>query len=132
MNPLLTSWSPQIGEVEGKALGLNQRTAANRLQNISIMRSNENKTDPQLKTDVLAELNYEPSVKVTDIGVTVKDGTVTLNGYVTSYGEKWDAVRAARRVAGVNAIADDIQVKQPDFLWRTDGDIAIAAAHQIN
>jgi len=132
MNPLLTSWSPQIGEVEGKALGLNQRTAANRLQNISIMRSNENKTDPQLKTDVLAELNYEPSVKVTDIGVTVKDGTVTLNGYVTSYGEKWDAVRAARRVAGVNAIADDIQVKQPDSLRRTDGDIATAAAHQIN
>jgi len=46
------------------------------------------KTDTDLKTDVLAELKYEPSVKVTDIGVLVKDGTVTLNGYATSSNEE--------------------------------------------
>jgi len=68
---------------------------------------------------------------VTDIGVLVKDGTVTLNGYATSYGEKWDAVRLAKRVGGVKAIADDLQVKLPDSRQRTDGDIAAAAAHQI-
>jgi len=90
------------------------------------------KTDATLKIDVLAELNYEPSVKVTDIGVLVKDGTVTLNGYATSYGEKWEAVRAVKRVAGVLAIADDIEVKLASSLQRNDGDIATAAAHQID
>ena len=90
------------------------------------------KSDTQLKTDVLAELKYEPSVNVTDIGVLVKDGAVTLNGYATSYGEKWDAVRVAKRVAGVKAIADDIEVKLPGSERRTDGDIAAAAAQQIN
>jgi osmotically-inducible protein OsmY len=90
------------------------------------------KTDATLKTDVLAELNYDPSVKVTDIGVLVKDGTVTLNGYATNYGEKWEAVRAVKRVAGVLAIADDIEVKLPSSLQRNDGDIATAAAHQID
>ncbi|MGA2557222.1 MAG: BON domain-containing protein [Verrucomicrobiota bacterium] len=71
-------------------------------------------------------------MKVTDIGVLVKDGAVTLNGFATSYGEKWDAVRAAKRVGGVRAIADDIQVKLPDSRQRTDGDIAAAAAHQLD
>jgi len=96
------------------------------------MTNNIKKSDTELKNDVLAELKYEPGVKVTDIGVLVKDGTVTLNGYATSYGEKWDAVRAAKRVAGVNAIADDIAVKLPDSKLRTDGDIAAAAASQID
>jgi osmotically-inducible protein OsmY len=89
------------------------------------------KSDAEIKTDVLAELKYEPSVKVTDIGVLVKDGTVTLNGNATSYAEKWEAVRAAKRVAGVTAIADDIKVKLWDSFVRTDGDIATTAANQI-
>jgi len=96
------------------------------------MKSNIKKSDTQLKTDVLAEFEYEPSVNAADIGVLVKDGAVTLNGYATSYGEKWDAVRVAKRVAGVKAIADDIEVKLPGSERRTDGDIAAAAAQQIN
>ena len=96
------------------------------------MKSNIKKTDTELKKDVLAELKYEPSVKVTDIGVLVNDGAVTLNGYASTYGEKWDAVRAAKRVAGVKAIADDIEVKLADSPRRTDGDIAAAAANQID
>jgi osmotically-inducible protein OsmY len=95
------------------------------------MKNNIEKTDTELKSDVLAELKYEPSVKVTDIGVLVKDGAVTLNGYATSYGEKFGALRAAKRVAGVKAIADDIEVKLPSSLRRTDGEIAAAAANQI-
>ncbi len=87
--------------------------------------------DTELKTDVLSELKYEPGVKVTDIGVLVKDGTVTLNGYATSYMEKMEAVRAAKRVSGVKAIADDIEVKLLGSLHRTDGDIAAAAQHYI-
>jgi osmotically-inducible protein OsmY len=89
------------------------------------------KTDTELKSDVLAELKWEPSVNVADIGVQVQEGAVTLNGSVTSYSEKWNAVRAARRVVGVTAIADDIAVKVPSSMLRTDGDIAAAAANQI-
>jgi osmotically-inducible protein OsmY len=81
---------------------------------------------------VLSELEYEPSVKATEIGVLVKEGTVTLNGEVPTYFEKWDAVRAAKRVAGVRAIADEIDVKLPDFLRHSDGDIASAAADHIS
>ena len=89
------------------------------------------KTDSELKNDVLAELKYEPTVNITDIGVLVKNGTVTLNGFATSYGERWNAVSATKRVAGVRAIADDIIIKTPHSLLRTDGDIAIAVLNQI-
>ncbi len=95
------------------------------------MKSLIDKTDSELKTDVLAELEYEPSIRVADIGVLVRDGTVTLNGFADSYGEKWDAVRATKRVAGVNAIADDIVVKSPYSIALSDGDIASAAASHL-
>ena len=90
------------------------------------------KSDIELKTDVLTELKYEPAVNVADIGVLVKDGTVTLNGFATSYGEKWNAVHAAKRVSGVNAIADDIVVKLPNSWERNDGDIAAAVANRLD
>ena len=96
------------------------------------MRATIEKTDTEIKTQVLSELKYEPSVKATDIGVLVKDGTVTLNGYASSYGEKGDAVRAAKRVTGVNGIADDIEVILHGSSLRNDGDIAAAAANHIN
>jgi osmotically-inducible protein OsmY len=95
------------------------------------MKFNGNKTDPELQKDVLDELQWEPSVNVADIGVSVKDGAVTLSGSVSNYGEKWDAVQAAKRVAGVTALADDIEVKVPGSQHRTDGDIAAAAADHI-
>jgi osmotically-inducible protein OsmY len=90
------------------------------------------KNDAEIKTDVLAELEYDPSIKVTDIGVSVKNGTVTLNGFVTSYREKGEAVRVVKRVTGVRAIADDIEVKLSSFLSHSDGDIAAAAANHIS
>jgi osmotically-inducible protein OsmY len=90
------------------------------------------KTDTELQDDVLFELKYEPSVKVSDIGVVVKNGTVTLNGYATSYHEKREALRAAKRVAGVKAIADDIEVQLPTSSHRTDSDIAEAVIKQID
>ena len=95
------------------------------------MINNFDKTDTEIKTDVLSELNYDPSLKVTDIGVLVNDGTVTLNGYATSFDEKLAAVHAVKRVAGVVAIADDIELHIPDANHRTDGEIAAAAAHKI-
>jgi osmotically-inducible protein OsmY len=89
------------------------------------------KTDTEIKTQVLSELAYEPSIKASNIGVLVKNGTVTLNGSAVSYGEKSDVVRAAKRVAGVNGIADEIEVKLPDSHMRNDGDIAAAASNAI-
>ena len=89
------------------------------------------KTDAEIKNDVLSEFKYEPSVKITDIGVLVKNGTVTLNGSATNYGEKMNAVKSAKRVAGVKAIADDIEVMFPESLGYSDSDIAAAAAHNI-
>ena len=96
------------------------------------MKTSAEKSDEEIKIDVLAELEFDPSVKVSDIGVLVKDGTVTLNGYATSYGERFAAVRSAKRVAGVKAMADDIEVKLSASSIRSDGDIAAAAAHQID
>lgn len=90
------------------------------------------KTDTELQNDVLFELKYEPSVKVSDIGVVVQNGTVTLNGYATSYHEKREALQAAKRVAGVKAIADDIEIQLPTSHHRTDSDIAAAVISQIN
>lgn len=95
------------------------------------MKTITEKSDAELKNDVLAELKYEPSVNVTDIGVLVKDGTVTLNGFARNFEEKWGALRAAKRVGGVNGIADDIEVRLWDTFKRTDGEIASAAANQI-
>jgi len=95
------------------------------------MTSKTDKTDTELKDDVLSQLKFEPSVKATDIGVLVKDGSVTLNGEVPTFFEKWDAVRAAERVAGVRSIADEIKVNLPDNLRHNDADIAAAAAKQI-
>ncbi len=89
------------------------------------------KTDAQIKIDVLSELKYDPYVKVTNIGVLVKDGTVTLNGYAASYSERMEAVRAAKRVAGVMAIADEIEVQFMGSEHHHDTDIAAAATQHI-
>jgi osmotically-inducible protein OsmY len=81
-------------------------------------------TDGELKEDVLHELEWEPSVDAAHIGVAAKNGVVTLSGYVSSYAEKWAAEAAAKRVYGVRAIANEIQVKLPGSSQRTDQDIA--------
>lgn len=82
------------------------------------------KTDAQVQQDVMAELKWEPSVNAAQIGVEVKDGVVTLAGHVDSYGEKWDAERAAQRVAGVKALAIEMDVRLAGSSQRTDADIA--------
>jgi osmotically-inducible protein OsmY len=82
------------------------------------------KTDSQLQRDVIAELDWEPSVDHADIGVAVVDGVVTLNGYVTSYAEKLAAERAARRVGGVKAIAEELKVRYASDAKTADHEIA--------
>ena len=82
------------------------------------------KSDSQLQRDVTAELEFEPSVDHADIGVSVADGVVTLSGLVKSYAEKMAAERAARRVAGVRALAEEIKVRYPSDKQSTDTEIA--------
>jgi osmotically-inducible protein OsmY len=69
------------------------------------------KSDSQLQRDVMAELEWEPSVDHADIGVAVTDGVVTLSGFVKSYPQKMAAEKAVRRVSGVKAIAEEIKVR---------------------
>ncbi len=85
------------------------------------------KPGTQLQRNVLDELQYEPSVDPAQIGVTARGGIVTLSGTVKTYAEKCAAVRAAERVSGVRAVADEIQVDLPFVFRRTDEDIAQAA-----
>lgn len=82
------------------------------------------KTDKQIQQDVIAELDWQPSVNSAQIGVEVKDGIVTLAGHVSSYGEKWDAERAVQRVTGVKALVVEMDVKLPGTSKRNDADIA--------
>lgn len=89
------------------------------------------KTDLNLRDDVMDELAFEPSIDETQIGVTTKNGVVTLNGHVSSYAQKGAAENAVRRVAGVKAIAEEIEVNFPSSIARTDAQIAEAAANAI-
>src|SRR6516162_5924921 len=84
-------------------------------------------SDLELRQDVLDELEFEPSVNAAHIGVTANHGVVTLTGFVTSYAEKTAAERAARRVKGVRAIAEEIEVRLPSDTKRADDEIAARA-----
>ncbi len=87
--------------------------------------------DTQLQQRVLAALNWEPSVTAGHIGVTAKDGIITLTGHVESYTHKHAAEAATRRVKGVLGVAEDITVEIPVHLERTDEDIATAAIERL-
>ena len=82
------------------------------------------KTDQEIQQDVFRELRWDSRVDQTEIGVEVDNGIVTLTGTLESYAKKLAAREAAHRVLGVLDVADDIQVKTPGSLKRTDTDIA--------
>jgi osmotically-inducible protein OsmY len=88
------------------------------------MTTTAKRTDTDLKTAVADELNWVPSVNSTNIGVSVTDGTVTLSGEVDSYQEKHQAVKAAQRVHGVTAIAQEIDVRASSWAHLNDADVA--------
>ena len=89
-------------------------------------------SDLELKKNVEAELNWEPSINAAEIGVAVKDGVVTLTGRVESYWEKVAAERAAGRVARVRAIVNELEIRLPSSSERTDEDIARAAVNALD
>ncbi len=81
-------------------------------------------TDAMIQEDVIEELKFDPEVVAPETGVRVHDGVVTLSGEVESYSTRWAAERAAMRVAGVKAVANDIVVRIPGTGLRTDEAIA--------
>jgi len=89
------------------------------------------RTDEQILRDVQAELKWEAQLQPNEIGVIVKDGIVTLTGWVDTYTKKWAAEEAALRVRGVRAVANDIEVRLPIDAERTDADIARAALEAL-
>lgn len=89
------------------------------------------KTDADLKREVMAELNWDPAVKSTAVGVAVKDGVVTLTGHLETFAEKYAASRAVRRVAGVKAIALELDVKLAPGHRRSDTEIAESAEQAL-
>jgi osmotically-inducible protein OsmY len=93
------------------------------------------RSDEEIKRDVEAELRWVPDLDESEIAVAVKDGVVTLTGFVKSYSDKWEAERAAKRVAGVLGVVNDIEVRIPNIDERPDPEIArdavMAIKHQL-
>jgi len=85
------------------------------------------RTDTELQKDIADELKWDPSLRNDDIAVGVRDGVVTLAGFVDSYSDKWKAERVTSQIRGVKAVANDIEVKLPSSSSRPDPDIARAA-----
>jgi osmotically-inducible protein OsmY len=88
-------------------------------------------TDEQIQRNVLEELKWDARIHPNEIGVAVKDGIVTLTGWVDNYTKKWAAEDAAHRVRGVKAVANDIEARLPNSAERTDADIAAAVTRTL-
>ena len=80
--------------------------------------------DSELRQSVIDELEFEPSIDAGNIGVAAKDGIITLSGFVASYAEKMATERAVRRVRGVNAIAQEIEIRYSTDKKINDDEIA--------
>lgn len=87
--------------------------------------------DTRIQEEVLKELRWDPRVEETDIGVIVHHGVVTLTGSVTSFAKRHAAQAAAHRVRGVYDVANDIEVRLPGGLARTDPEIAEAVRRAL-
>jgi osmotically-inducible protein OsmY len=90
------------------------------------------RSDTEIRADVEAELSYDPNLGANDIAVSVKDGVVTLAGFVKSYFHKWQAERDAKRVKGVRAVANDIEIRLPAIDARPDPEIAREAVQALS
>lgn len=89
------------------------------------------RTDDDIKRDVELELQWEPDLDSKHIAVKVSDGIVTLTGFVPSYSDKYEAERVAKRLRGVKAVANDLEVKLATGSERPDPDIARDAVEKL-
>jgi osmotically-inducible protein OsmY len=95
------------------------------------LKKSKMKTDSEIQRDVLDELKYEPILEASEIGVAVKNGVVTLTGTVNSYWKKVSAEKAAKRVRGVKAVAQEIEVRLSPIGKKNDTDIAEAVTNAL-
>src|ERR1700682_536360 len=96
---------------------------------MATMTASPTRTDSAIRDDVAFELKWDPKISSSDIAVSVKDGVVTLTGFVHSYFEKDAAEKAAKRVYGVRGVANDIEVRLT--FSRTDPEIARDAVQEL-
>lgn len=89
------------------------------------------KSDSEIQKNVMEELSWEPLLNASEIGVAVKNGVVTLSGTVNTYSKKLAAEEAAKRVLGVKAVAEDLEVIIPVLGKKTDADIAQAVINAL-
>ena len=89
------------------------------------------RTDAQIQKDVMDEIRWEPFLHASEIGVAVKNGVVTLSGQVDSYSKKLSAEKATKKVLGVKAIAEDIQIGVSPAYKKTDTEIAEAVLNAL-
>ena len=87
--------------------------------------------DTDLRQNVVDELEYEPSIDAADIGVAVEGGTVTLTGHVRTYAEKREAENIVKRVKGVRAIAQEIELRPVCSHITADDEIAKRAVNSL-
>ena len=80
--------------------------------------------DKQLRQNVLSELEFDPSIDAANIGVGVDDGVVTMTGHVSSFAEKIAVENAVRRIKGVRALAEELEVRYPNDKKTADDEIA--------
>lgn len=90
------------------------------------------KTDANLQRDVLDEMEWDPSIDAAQIGVIAKEGVVTLTGHLPVYSAKHTAEEVAKRVHGVRAVANEIEVRPADAQVWDDEQIAAAAVHSFS
>ena len=89
------------------------------------------RTDSDIQHDVIAELKWEPGLRQDDVAVAVRDGVVTLAGYVDSWADKYRAEKAVSRIKGVRGIANNLEVRLPSSTERPDPEIARAAVDAL-
>jgi osmotically-inducible protein OsmY len=127
--------SPASNKLEGKLMVVMAVTLApiklavigaviRRTHKSSLVQEPTMKSDNEIERDVRDELKWDPDLDAEDIAVSVKNGVVTLAGFTKSYTDRLEAEIAAKRVAGVRAVANDIEVRLPAIDQRPDPDIA--------
>lgn len=89
-------------------------------------------SDKAMRDAVVRELEWDPRVHTDHIGVAASDGAIVLSGHVPGYSDRWAAVRAAERVYGVRAVADEIEIKLSASSVRDDEDIAEDITRQMH
>jgi len=89
------------------------------------------KSDIEIQKDVIEQLKWEPFLNASQIGVAVKNGIVTLSGQVDTYSKKILAEKTVKKVSGVKAIAEDIQVGISPSYKKTDTEIAEAVVNAL-